>query len=56
MVWEHWGWVPDMYSDSLYNSSCEHPGAVMNIYVSLQKYSVKKTTSIFSDIHTIYVN
>ena len=42
MVWEHWGWVPDMYSDSLYNSSCEHPGAVMNIiYVSLQRYSVK---------------
>jgi len=41
MVWEHWGWVPDMYSDSLHNSSCEHPGAVMNICVSLQKYSVK---------------
>jgi len=41
MVWEHWGWVPDMHSDSLYNSSCEHPGTVMNIYVSLQKCSVK---------------
>ena len=41
MVWEHWGWVPDMYSDSLYNFSCEHPGAVMNKYISLQKYSIK---------------
>jgi len=43
MVWEHWGWVPDMYSDSLYNSSCEHPGAGMNICVSLQNFQSKTT-------------